>query len=146
LEFSDEYFMRIALQQARLALDAGEVPVGALIVSHQKILAKAYNQVELLKDITAHAEIIAITAATNSLGGKYLENAILYVTLEPCMMCLGACANAHIRKIVFGTEDTRKALHIHTEKMQPPIELIGGVFAEESAALLRDFFARKRQF
>ena len=146
MEFSDEYFMGLALQQAMLAMDAGEVPVGAVVVCKDKVIARAYNQVELLRDVTAHAEMIALTAAAASLGGKYLQDAVLYVTLEPCLMCLGAVGHIHIRRVVYGAKDTRKTTPVATNKLLPGIEVLGGVMAAESEALLRDFFAGKRQF
>lgn len=129
-----------------LAMDAGEVPVGAVVVCKDKVIARAYNQVELLRDVTAHAEMIALTAAAASLGGKYLQDAVLYVTLEPCLMCLGAVGHIHIRRVVYGAKDTRKTTPVATNKLLPGIEVLGGVMAAESEALLRDFFAGKRQF
>ena len=146
MEFSDEHFMQIALQQAGLAMAANEVPVGVVLVCKQQVIAKAYNQVELLRDVTAHAEILAITSAAAELGGKYLQDCTLYVTLEPCIMCLGAIGHAHIRRVVYGAKDTRKSIPFDAKELAPGIELVGGVLAAPSEALLRDFFAGKRQF
>lgn len=138
--------MRMALQQANLAMGSDEVPVGAVLVCKQRVIARSYNQVELLRDVTAHAEILAITSAAAELGGKYLQDCTLYVTLEPCIMCLGAIGHAHIRRVVYGAKDTRKTIPFGSDELAPGIEITGGVLAMESEALLKDFFSGKRQF
>ena len=138
--------MRIALQQARLALDANEVPIGAVLVCKGQVIGKAFNQVELLRDVTAHAEMMVITGATANLGGKYLQDCVLYVTLEPCIMCLGAAGHAHIRKIVYGAKDTFHAHDYDIAKLDHTIEVIGGMLADEAQVLLKEFFEAKRQF
>ncbi len=143
--FDDTYFMRKALQEAEIALAKGEVPVGAVIVCNEQIIAKGHNQVETLNDATAHAEMLAFTAATNYLGSKYLKDCTLYVTLEPCQMCAGAAFWAQIGKIVFGAADAQRGFqHWHCQ-VHPKTEVKGGVLAEESEALLKTFFERMRR-
>lgn len=143
--FSDEYFMKKALTEAERAFEASEVPVGALVVAHQKIIAKGYNQVELLKDVTAHAEIIALTSAANYLGAKYLNDCTLYVTLEPCTMCAGALYWSQIGRVVFGASDSNRGFQrLNTSVLHPKTEVVGGILAEESKHLLQDFFRSKR--
>ena len=143
--FSDEYFMKIALEQAKIAFEEGEVPVGAVIVSNNKIVAKAYNQVEKLKDATAHAEILAITAASNTLNSKYLNDCTLYVTLEPCCMCAGATHWAQLKKIVFAASDDKKGFRTFNKNiLHPKVELISGILASESSELLKLFFRELR--
>jgi len=143
--FSDEYFMKRALQEAENAFEAGEVPVGALIVSQNKIIAKGSNQVELLNDVTAHAEIIALTSASNHLGAKYLNECTLYVTLEPCVMCAGALYWSQIGKIVYGANDEKRGYgRIDENLLHPKTEVISGIYAEESKLLLQEFFKSKR--
>src|SRR3954466_3884620 len=142
-EYSDEYFMQQALKQAQQAFDAEEVPVGAVVVINNKIIARAYNQVELLNDPTAHAEILAITTACNSLGAKYLINASLYVTIEPCLMCCGAMYWSKLARIVYGTEDVKNGYRKTTGAnfpFHPKAELTKGVLADECAQLMKDFF------
>lgn len=146
-EYSDEHFMQQALKQAQQAFEADEVPVGAVLVINNKIVAKAYNQVELLKDPTAHAEIIAITSACNSLGAKYLNNATLYVTIEPCLMCCGAMYWSKLSRIVYGASDPKNGyLHITQDNwpFHPKTELVKGVLENECAQLMKDFFKAKR--
>lgn len=143
--FDDTYFMKKALVQAQMAFDKGEVPVGAVIVSHNQIIAKAHNLTEQLNDFTAHAEMQAYTSASSFLGNKYLNECTLYVTLEPCMMCAGAAAWTRVSKIVFGAYDSKKGF----TQIKPKIGLdnttvLGGILAEESEHLLRDFFQKKR--
>jgi tRNA(adenine34) deaminase len=143
----DEYFMREALRQARLAYDAGEVPVGAVVVWDNKIIARGHNQVEQLNDSTAHAEMIALTAAFNSLGSKYLPDGVLYVTVEPCLMCCGAMYWSKIGRIVYGAEDIKNGYRKVTEGNWPfhqKAELSSGVLAGECAQLMKDFFAERR--
>lgn len=147
VQYDDEFFMRQALQQAQYAFDADEVPVGAVLVINNKIIARAYNQVELLTDTTAHAEILAITSACNYLGAKYLPDATLYVTIEPCLMCCGALYWCKIGKIVYGAGDVKNGYkHITKENwpFHPKTELVSGVLENECAQLIKDFFKAKR--
>jgi tRNA(adenine34) deaminase len=141
-----ESFMRQALVQAQRAFDVDEVPVGAVVVMHGKIIAKAYNQVQLLKDVTAHAEILAITSACEQLQEKYLTEATLYVTLEPCLMCAGALYWNKIGHIVFGASDDKNSYRRVSEKnpFHPSTTLTGGILAAECSALMSDFFKAKR--
>ncbi len=138
--------MRQALQQAQRAFDAEEVPVGAIIVMNEKVIAKAYNQVQLLKDVTAHAEILAISAACENLQEKYLPEATLYVTLEPCLMCAGALYWNKIGHIVFGAYDEKNSYRRVTEKnpFHPSTTIVGGILQDECAALMQSFFKAKR--
>lgn len=143
----DEYFMRKALAEAELAYSKDEVPVGAIVVIDNKIISRGHNQVELLNDSTAHAEIIALTAAYNSLGAKYLPVATLYVTVEPCLMCCGALYWSKIGKVVFGASDEKNGYkHITKENwpFHPKTELVHGVLAEECSSLMKAFFKSKR--
>jgi tRNA(adenine34) deaminase len=136
-----DYFMREALKQASYALDEGEVPVGAVLVWGEKIIARAYNQTERLKDPTAHAEMLAITSATHSLGTKYLQECILYVTLEPCVMCAGALYWAQLGGVVFGASDPKRGfLKEGKHLLHPKAELVQGVLEEPCKALLDQFF------
>ena len=146
MENIHEQYMRQALVQAQRAFDVDEVPVGALIVMHEKIIAKAYNQVQLLKDVTAHAEILAITTACELLQSKYLPEATLYVTLEPCLMCAGALYWNKIGHIVFGAFDEKNSYRRVTEKnpFHPATTLVGGILQEECAELMQAFFRAKR--
>jgi len=142
--FDDVYFMKKALQEAEAAFEKGEVPIGAVIVIDNKIIARAHNLTELLNDVTAHAEMQAITAAANFLGGKYLINCTLYVTLEPCQMCAGALYWSQISKIVYGSRDeVRGCLNLKT-KLHPKTKIIGGVMDKEASDLLKRFFVEKR--
>jgi tRNA(adenine34) deaminase len=141
-----ESFMRQALVQAQRAFDVDEVPVGAVVVMHGKIIAKAYNQVQLLKDVTAHAEILAITSACEQLQEKYLTEATLYVTLEPCLMCAGALYWNKIGHIVFGASDEKNSYRRVSEKnpFHPSTTLTGGILANECSSLMTAFFKAKR--
>jgi len=141
-----ESFMRQALVQAQRAFDVDEVPVGAVVVMHGKIIAKAYNQVQLLKDVTAHAEILAITSACEQLQEKYLTEATLYVTVEPCLMCAGALYWNKIGHIVFGASDEKNSYRRVTEKnpFHPSTTITGGILAADCAALMTSFFKAKR--
>lgn len=142
--FDDTYFMKKALQEAEMAFEKGEIPIGAIIVIDNRIIARAHNLTEKLNDVTAHAEMQAITAAANFLGGKYLINCTLYVTLEPCQMCAGALYWSQISKIVYGARDeVRGCINLGT-KLHPKTEIIGGILAEESSQLLKRFFLEKR--
>ncbi|NDC41712.1 MAG: nucleoside deaminase [Chitinophagia bacterium] len=146
--FTDEYFMKQALRQAQLAFDAGEVPVGAVVVADNKIISRGHNQVEQLNDCTAHAEMIALTAAFNTLGGKYLPEATLYVTVEPCLMCCGALYWAKVPRIVYGTADVKNGYHKTTGDNWPfhqKAELTTGILAEECQLLMKAFFAARRK-
>ena len=138
--FDDVYFMKKALQEAEAAFEKGEVPIGAVIVIDNKIIARAHNLTELLNDVTAHAEMQAITAAANFLGGKYLINCTLYVTLEPCQMCAGALYWSQISKIVYGSRDeVRGCLNLKT-KLHPKTKIVGGVLDKEASELELDFW------
>ena len=146
---SDEYFMQQAYRQALRAQEEGEVPVGAVIVCKQQIIAKAYNQTEKLQDVTAHAEMLAITAAAHHLGAKYLTDCSLFVTLEPCFMCAGALFWSQVKRLVFGAHDPRKGYTTHEKKagtslLHPKTEVSSGLMAPESKLLLDDFFRELR--
>ena len=142
---SDEYFMKQALRQAQMAADAGEIPVGAIVVANNQIIARGHNQTERLTDVTAHAEIIALTAAANFLGGKYLQDCTLYVTLEPCVMCAGALAWAQLSRLVYGASDDKRGfMRFGKELLHPKTKLEFGVLNEECGQLMSDFFKEKR--
>ena len=142
---TDEYYMKLALQEARVAAEEGEIPVGALIVSKDHILARTHNLTETLHDVTAHAEMQAITAAAETIGGKYLTDCTLYVTLEPCVMCAGALGWSQISRIVYGADDPRRGFsRIAPEALHPKTQVISGVMAEEALQLVKEFFAKKR--
>ncbi len=143
--FSDEYFMKKALQEAELAFEKGEIPVGALIVVDNKIIARTHNLTELLNDVTAHAEMQAITSAANFLGGKYLTGCTLYVTLEPCQMCAGALYWSQISKVVFGASDENRGFEKMRTQLHPKTTVVRGVLANEASALMKSFFASKRK-
>jgi tRNA(adenine34) deaminase len=143
--FTDEYFMKKALQEAEIAFDKGEIPVGAIVVIENRIIAKSHNLTEVLKDVTAHAEMQSITAAANFLGGKYLKDCTLYVTLEPCQMCAGALSWSQITKIVFGAFDAQRGFTAMGTKLHPKTTVVSGVLSQESERLMHDFFASKRQ-
>ena len=144
LIYDDTYFMKKALVEAELAFEQGEVPVGAVIVIDQKIIARAHNLTELLNDVTAHAEMQAITAASNYLGGKFLHHCTLYVTLEPCQMCAGALYWSQISRVVYGAEDKERGCRAMGTKLHPKTKLEGGVLAKEASDLLKRFFVEKR--
>lgn len=144
---TDEQYMQQALKEARKAYDAGEVPVGAVVVMNGKVIARAHNQVELLNDSTAHAEILALTTAYNFLGSKYLPEATLYVTVEPCLMCSGALYWSKIGRIVFGAADDKNSYRKSTgtnNPFHPKTELIGGVLEDECSSLMKNFFRERR--
>jgi tRNA(adenine34) deaminase len=143
--FSHEYFMKKALQEAEMAYEKGEVPVGAIIVIDNKIITRSHNLTELLNDVTAHAEMQSITAAANFIGGKYLINCSLYVTIEPCQMCAGALYWSQISKIVFGAADEKRGYQKMGTQLHPKTEVISGVMAEECGSLMKRFFAEKRK-
>ena len=141
----DEYFMEIALGLAEEAAEDGEIPVGAVVVCKNRIIAKARNQTEQLNDVTAHAELVVITAAANYLGGKYLTDCTLYVTLEPCVMCAGALFWSQVSRLVIGATDPKRGYsRITPSLLHPKTRLETGVLAEESQALLTKFFQRLR--
>lgn len=142
---SDEHFMKQAMREAAKAFDEDEVPVGAVVVCEGRIIARAHNLTERLNDVTAHAEMQAITAAADFLGGKYLNKCTLYVTLEPCFMCAGALAWAQLGKLVFGAYDVKKGFTTLEQKvLHPKTEWTGGLMEAESGDLLRKFFQEKR--
>lgn len=143
--FTDEYFMKKALIEAQIAFDKGEIPVGAIIVIDNKIIARSHNLTELLNDVTAHAEMQAITAAANFLGGKYLINCTLYVTLEPCQMCAGALYWSQISKIVFGATDQNRGFQKLGAKLHPKTEIVSGVLENECSQIMKRFFEDKRK-
>jgi len=143
--YTDEYFMKKAIDQAEFAIETGEVPVGAIIVCNNQIVAKAYNQTEMLNDVTAHAEMIAITAAANYLGSKYLHNCQLYVTVEPCPMCAGALRWSQISRIVYGAADDKNGfMNYGKEMLHPKTKTAFGLLHAECATLMKNFFAQKR--
>ncbi|MEI6455226.1 MAG: nucleoside deaminase [bacterium] len=145
LVFSDEYFMHEALKEARQALQKDEVPVGAVIVCDRKIIARAHNITETLRDVTAHAEMQAFTAASSWLGGKYLPECTLYVTLEPCVMCAGAAAWTQIGKIVYGAEDEKRGYRlVNYPLLHPKTVVESGILAEECGRIVKEFFRMKR--
>lgn len=142
--FDDTYFMKKALQEAEMGFEKGEIPVGAVIVIDNKIIARGHNLTETLNDVTAHAEMQAITAASNFLGGKYLQKCTLYVTLEPCQMCAGALYWSQISKIVYGARDVERGCINMQTKLHPKTILQGGILEEEASNLLKKFFIIKR--
>lgn len=143
--YSDEYFMNEAFKQAMIALDEGEIPVGAVVVCKNRIIARAYNQTERLTDVTAHAEILAITAAAAGLGAKYLNECKLYVTLEPCVMCAGASYWAQLDEIHFGARDPKRGFNrVGMSLLHPRTKVREGIMASESTALLDEFFKNLR--
>jgi len=144
-KYSDEYFMKKAIIEAQKAFDKDEVPIGAVIVHNNIIIAKAHNLIETLNDVTAHAEMQAFTSASNYLGGKYLKECILYVTLEPCVMCAGASYWTQIKKIVYGCKDDKKGFSkINKKILHPKTELITGILSQECSDLLKKYFTIKR--
>jgi len=141
----DEYFMRQALQEALKAFEKEEVPVGAVIVADQRIIARAHNLTEMLNDVTAHAEMQAVTAAANVLGGKYLTDCTLYVTVEPCPMCAGALRWAQITRVVYGAPDEKRGYsRVSSHLLHPKTTVYAGVLADECADLMKRLFARFR--
>ena len=143
--FTDEYFMKKALQEAEIAFEKGEIPVGAIIVIDNKVIARGHNLTEMLVDVTAHAEMQAITAAANFLGGKYLVGCTLYVTLEPCQMCAGALYWCQISKIVYGASDENRGFVKMGTKLHPKTTVVSGVLADEASVLMKRFFAKRRK-
>lgn len=146
MEFGPEYFMREALKEAKYALEKDEIPIGAVVVCNNRVIGRGYNQVELLNDVTAHAEIIALTAAANYLGSKYLIDCTLYVTLEPCAMCASALGWAQIPNIVYGASDVKKGYSgISDRLLHPKSSVVRGVLEEECSVLLKQFFKKLRE-
>jgi len=144
--YTDEYFMREALKEARKAFDLGEIPVGAVVVCQNKILARSHNQTELLTDATAHAEMLAVTAAANHLGSKYLNECTLYVTLEPCVMCAGALHWTQLQKLVYGADDLQRGYSlVTTPLLHPKTQVMKGVKKEECSELVNQFFKKLRE-
>jgi tRNA(adenine34) deaminase len=142
---TDVFYMNEAYKQALLAYEKGEIPVGAIVVCRHTIVARAYNQTEKLHDVTAHAEMLAITAASNFLHGKYLNHCTLYVTLEPCLMCTGALAWAQVGKLVYGASDKKKGFSLLAYPvLHPKTKVVSGMMAEEAEALLVEFFRKLR--
>jgi tRNA(adenine34) deaminase len=143
---SDESYMKEALKEARKAFDADEVPIGAVIVCRNKIIARAHNYTERLNDVTAHAEMQAFTSAANHLNGKYLSECVLYVTLEPCVMCAGASYWTRIGKIIYGAKDEKRGFLKFAKKiLHPSTEIIGGILQDECINILQEFFRKKRK-
>jgi len=143
--FTDDYFMKKALQEAEVAFEKGEIPVGAIVVVDNRVIARTHNLTELLNDVTAHAEMQAITASANFLGGKYLKDCTLYVTLEPCQMCAGALYWSQITKIVFGARDEHRGFIKMGTQLHPKTIVVGGVMDNEASELMKRFFAQKRK-
>lgn len=145
-EATHQRFMSMALDEARRALEADEVPIGAVVVCHGKVVGRGHNLTETLSDVTAHAEMQAITAAATTLGGKYLTDCTLYVTVEPCLMCAGAIAWAQVPEIVYGASDPKRGYAFYTPRpFHPRSKVISGILADECAQLMKDFFASKRR-
>ena len=147
ITYSDEYFMKEALKEAQKASDKDEIPIGAVIVCNEQIIARAHNLTEQLIDVTAHAEMQAFTAASNYLGGKYLDECILYVTVEPCLMCAGAAYWTQIKKIVYGAADEKRGYSLIKKKiLHPNTEVVSGVLAEECVLIMQKFFKERQIF
>lgn len=142
--FDDTYFMKKAIQEAEIAFEKGEVPIGAVIVIKDQIIARAHNLTETLTDVTAHAEMQAFTAAADFLGGKYLKNCTLYVTLEPCQMCAGASYWTQIGRIVFGAYDPQRGFRHYQTKLHPKTKITSGVLEKECSEIINKFFKEKR--
>lgn len=144
--FDDAYFMKLALKEAGYALEEDEVPIGAVIVANNKIIGKGYNQTEKLRDVTAHAEMIAITAAANYLGSKYLEDCTLFVTIEPCLMCASAIKWARLARLVFGAKDPKAGYtQIKGKILHPKTTVTHGILENECGSLMTEFFRKKRE-
>ena len=141
----DEKYMRMALEEARKAMERDEVPIGAVIVCRGRVVGRGHNLTETLTDVTAHAEMQAITAASETLGGKYLTDCTLYVTVEPCLMCAGALGWSQITRVVYGANDDKRGYHTYCQSpFHKRTEVTGGILANECSALMRDFFKNKR--
>ncbi len=144
LQYDDNYFMRKALEEAEYAMEMGEVPVGAIIVANNQIIARAHNLTETLNDVTAHAEMQAITAAADAIGGKYLKDCTMYVTMEPCQMCAGALYWTQIKRVVFGASDEKRGYRNMGTQIHPKTEVTQGIMVEECSSIVTDFFKKKR--
>lgn len=142
--FDDEYFMRLALAEAEKAYELGEVPVGCVVVANDRIIAKTHNLTEQLIDVTAHAEVQSISAAASHIGGKYLKNCTMYVTLEPCVMCAGALYWSQISRVVIGASDDKRGFRVAGVNLHPKTEIVSGVLAEECRLIIQEFFQQKR--
>ncbi|MDR3024314.1 nucleoside deaminase [Chryseobacterium sp.] len=142
--FTDEYYMKMALQEAEVALEKDEVPIGCVVVSNNRIIARAHNLTETLNDVTAHAEMQAITSAANFLGGKYLKDCTLYVTMEPCVMCSGALSWSQISKVVIGARDEQRGFINKHLSLHPKTEILTGIMESECSSIVKDFFKSKR--
>ena len=142
--FTDEYYMKMALAEAEIAFEKDEVPIGCIIVSNDRIIAKAHNLTEALNDVTAHAEMQAITSAANFLGGKYLQNCTMYVTLEPCVMCCGALNWSQISKVVIGARDEQRGFINKNLTLHPKTEVVTGILEQECSVIVKEFFKNKR--
>ncbi len=142
--FNDEYFMKKALDEAQSAYEKGEIPVGVVVVINDKIIARGHNLTETLNDVTAHAEMQAITAAASYLGGKYLQKCTMYITLEPCQMCAGALYWSQISKIVYGAADPQRGYRKSGVQLHPKTEVISGILEEDASQLLKRFFIERR--
>src|SRR5680860_694766 len=143
--FDDDYFMRKALEEAEKAFEKGEIPVGVVVVIDEKIIARGHNLTELLNDVTAHAEMQAITSAANFLGGKYLLGCSMYVTLEPCQMCAGALYWSQISNLIYAAEDPKRGYNAMGGKLHPKTKVKKGILSAESAELLQEFFRKQRK-
>ncbi len=142
----DEFYMKQALAEARMAAERGEVPVGAVVVCKDRVIARAHNLTETLTDVTAHAEMQALTAASSFLGGKYLNECTLYVTVEPCIMCAGAIGWSQLGRLVFGAADAKRGyVRFAPQALHPKTEVVQGVLADECASLMKSFFLAKRR-
>ena len=144
LEFDNEYFMKKAIEEAEIALSKGEIPIGAVIVIENQIIARAHNLTETLNDVTAHAEILAITAAQNYLGGKYLDGCSIYVTLEPCQMCAGALYWSRISNLYYATKDSKRGFNSTGGQLHPKTKVKSGILADQSKKILDKFFISRR--
>jgi tRNA(adenine34) deaminase len=142
--FTNEYFMKMALHEAETALEKDEVPIGCIIVSNNRVIAKAHNLTETLNDVTAHAEMQAITSAANFLGGKYLRDCTLYVTMEPCVMCSGALSWSQISKVVIGARDEQRGFINKNLSLHPKTEIVTGILENECSLIVKEFFKSKR--
>lgn len=147
--FEDEYYMNLALAEARQAAEEGEIPIGAIVVGGGKVLGKGHNQTERLDDVTAHAEMLAISAAAHAIGGKYLPDCTLYVTVEPCPMCAGAIGWSQLRRIVVGAPDAKRGyssiMRAGAHIFHPKAQYVSGVLQDQCAALMKDFFSKRRK-
>lgn len=143
--FSDEHFMKEAYKEAQYALEEGEVPIGAVVVCNNRIIARAHNQTERLTDVTAHAEMVALTSAANFLGSKYLNECTLYVTMEPCVMCAGALQWAQLERLVYGASDPKRGyVKLNQAVLHPKTEVVSGIMAQECGQIVKDFFGKLR--